>query len=173
VYIADGYGQHWVHRYSPEGRYMDSFGGPGEDLGKMNNPHGVSVDTRSGEELILVSDRKNVRLQYFTLEGKPLRCVTENLRFPCTAEVWGNEVYIPDLYSRVTILDKDDNLIVHLGDRPRCWEQEGWPDLPPSEWVVGGFSSPHDLHVDKAGNIYVAEWMKNGTGKVTKLIRVP
>ena len=52
-------------------------------------------------------------------------------------------------------------------------EGEGavWPNLPESDWVEGAFSSPHDLHVDQAGNIYVAEWLSSGVGKCTKLVR--
>ena len=69
-------------------------------------------------------------------------------------------------------LVKNNKLIVHLGDRPDCWKKEGWPNLPQSDWVEGAFSSPHDLHVDRQGNIYVAEWLSNGTGKITKLIRL-
>lgn len=171
IYIADGYGQSWIHRYSAAGAYMDSFGGKGSKPGQLHCPHGLKIDTRSGEERLLVADRVNVRLQYFTLEGSCLSEVTEELRFPCTVNPWRDELYIPDLHSRITIFDKDDKLITHLGDRPDCWKKEGWPNLPESDWVVGAFSSPHDLHVDGAGNIYVAEWLSNETGKVTKLVR--
>jgi hypothetical protein len=172
IYIADGYGQSWIHRYSKEGEYLDSFGGPGEAPGQLSCPHGIKVDSRSGDERLLVADRRNVRLQYFTLEGTCLSQVTDDLRFPCTVNLWKDENYIPDLHSRITIFDKDDKLIVHLGDRPDCWKKEGWPNLPQSDWVEGAFSSPHDLHVDRQGNIYVAEWLSNGTGKITKLIRL-
>ncbi|HTO23564.1 MAG TPA: hypothetical protein VMQ10_13905, partial [Spirochaetia bacterium] len=71
----------------------------------------------------------------------------------------------------LTILDGKDRLIAHLGDRPGCWEKKGWPNLPKSDWVVGAFSSPHDLHVDARGTIYVVEWLSEGTGKVTRLVR--
>lgn len=171
IYIADGYGQSWIHRYSAAGEYIDSFGGLGSEPGQLHCPHGIKIDRRSGEERLLVADRVNVRLQYFTLEGTCLSQVTDELRFPCTVNPWRDELYIPDLHSRITIFDKDDKLITHLGDRPDCWKKEGWPNLPESDWVVGAFSSPHDLHVDGAGNIYVAEWLSNETGKVTKLVR--
>ena len=113
-----------------------------------------------------------MRLQYFTLDGDPIAAVTDGLRFPCTVNPWGDELYVPDLHSRITILDGEDTVIAHLGDRPGCWEMEGWPNLPESDWVEGAFSSPHDLHVDSRGNIYVAEWLSNETGKITKLIRL-
>jgi hypothetical protein len=172
ILIADGYGQPWVHRYSPDGRYIDSFGGKGSGPGELDNPHGIMLDTRGSEPRILVSDRGNSRLQYFTLDGKHLSFVDYELRKPCTTIQWRDEIYVPDLYSRLTIFDADDRLVAHLGDRDACWNRPGWPNLPKSEWVVGAFSSPHDLHVDGAGNIYVVEWLSEGTGKVTKLRRV-
>ena len=172
IYIADGYGQSWIHRYSPKGEYIDSFGGSGSELGKLQCPHGLKIDTRRGEERLLVADRVNVRLQYFALDGTAISAVTDGLRFPCTVNPWGDELYVPDLHSRITILDGEDGVIAHLGDRPGCWETEGWPNLPESDWIEGTFSSPHDLHVDSRGNIYVAEWLSNETGKITKLVRL-
>lgn len=172
IYIADGYGQPWVHQYTKEATYVRSFGGPGEGKGELLNPHGIKIDERGAEPLIVVADRGNNRLQYFTLAGQHVRFVDHDLRKPCTAVPWRDELYVPDLWSRLTVFDAQDRLVTHLGDRPGCWEQKGWPNLPPEEWVVGAFSSPHDLHVDGSGNIYVAEWLSAGVGKMTKLVRV-
>jgi hypothetical protein len=172
IYIADGYGQSWVHRYSPAGDYQDSFGGPGSAPGQLDNPHGIMLDTRGAKPRILVSDRKNVRLQYFDLEGRHLGVVEGMLRFPCTTIQWNDHLFIPDLHSRLTILGPDDTLVAHLADWPECWTRDGWPNLPQTEWVPGRVSSPHDLHVDAAGNIYLAEWLSEGTGKVTKFERL-
>ena len=171
IYIADGYGQPWVHVYDREARYLFSFGGKGSGEGQLDNPHGIKIDTRGPRPLVLVSDRGNSRLQYFTLDGTHVRFVRGELRKPCTTIQWNDEIYIPDLYSRLTILDRQDRLIGHLGDWPDCWKTEGWPNLPQPDWKEGQFSSPHDLHVDARGNIYLVEWLSNGTGKVTKLTR--
>jgi len=171
IYVADGYGQPWVHIYDRDARYLSSFGGKGSGEGQLDNPHGIKVDTRGPQPLVLVSDRGNSRLQYFTLDGKHVRFVQGDLRKPCTTYQWKDEIYIPDLYSRLTILDRQDRLIAHVGDWPDCWTKEGWPNLPSSDWREGQFSSPHDLHVDGRGTIYVVEWLSNGTGKITKLVR--
>lgn len=171
IFIADGYGQPWIHRYTQRGEYIDSFGGHGTDAGRLDNPHGIMLDTRGSQSRILVADRGNSRLQYFSLEGKHIGFINIELRQPCTSIQWNDELYIPDLRSRLTIFDRNDRLITHLGDRPGCWEKPGWPNLPESEWISGKFSSPHDLHVDAGGNIYVVEWLSEGTGKVTKLVR--
>lgn len=170
IYIADGYGQPWVHRYSAQGAYISSFGGRGADLGQLNNPHGIMLDTRGSEPLLLVSDRGNHRLQYFTLDGEAVKITEGMLDLPCTSDQYGDEIYIPDLHSRLTILDKDDRLVTHLGERERGWEIPGWPNIDHALRQVGNFTSPHDLHVDGSGNIYVAEWINDG--RITKLARV-
>lgn len=172
IYIADGYGRQFIHRYTAAGDYVASFSGPGKDPGRSDNVHGIHIDTRSGRELLVATDRKQGRLNYFSLEGEFVRHSDPGLRMPCTAIPWRDELYVPDLFSRLTILDREDKVIAHLGDRPACWEKEGWPNIPNTDWLPGAFSSPHDLHVDPSGNIYVAEWIEDGRGKLTKLHRL-
>jgi DNA-binding beta-propeller fold protein YncE len=170
VYIADGYGQPWVHQYSAKAEYIRSFGGLGDGLGNLNNPHGIKIDTRTSEPMVLVSDRGNHRLQYFTLDGKPVKIVKGMLDLPCTTDQYQDEIYIPDLHSRLSILDRNDQLITHLGEREKGWEIQGWPNITHGQRQVGNFTSPHDLHVDNNGNIYVVEWISDG--RITKLARV-
>jgi hypothetical protein len=170
VYIADGYGQPWIHVYSPQAEYQFSFGGLGTGTGQLNNPHGIMLDTRGPEPLILVSDRGNSRLQYFTLDGQSVKITAGMLRKPCTTVQYQDEIYIPDLQSRMTILDKDDQLIAHVGERENGWQIAGWPNIAHDLRQVGNFTSPHDLHVDASGNVYMAEWISDG--RITKLRRV-
>lgn len=170
IYIADGYGQPWVHRYSAKGDYISSFGGRGSEVGKLNNPHGIMLETRGLEPLLIVSDRGNHRLQYFNLEGETVQITEGMLRLPCTTDAYGDELYIADLHSRLTILDNSGHLITHLGERENGWELPGWPNIAHDLRQVGTFTSPHDLHVDGNGNIYVVEWISDG--RITKLARV-
>src|SRR5262245_3220490 len=65
--VADGYGQSWIHRYDKERKYVKSFGGPGTELGKLHCPHGIWVDTRGPQPVLLVADRENGRVQVFDL----------------------------------------------------------------------------------------------------------
>ena len=62
MYVADGYGNCRVHKFSPEGELLHSWGEPGEGPGQFNLPHGVGVD-RSGR--VAVADRENDRVQFF------------------------------------------------------------------------------------------------------------
>jgi DNA-binding beta-propeller fold protein YncE len=172
VFVADGYGANWIHKYTAKGEYVKSFGGPGKEAGQLSCPHGIWIDTRSGTEEVLVADRANVRLQYFDLDGKHLRIVTKDgdkLRHPCHFDVYDGVLLVPDLHSRVTLLDKENNLITHLGDC-EIKNYGGINGRPPAQWKQGQFIAPHGACFDKTGNIFVAEWVK--PGRVTKLEKV-
>jgi hypothetical protein len=58
-------------------------------------------------------------------------------------------LYIPDLASRVTILDADDNLAAQLGDGK---ETDGKTNRPDSQTNPALFAAPHSLSVDSEGN---------------------
>ena len=48
----------------------------------MKEPHGIWVDTRGAVPNLAVADRRNNRLQRFTLDGKHIDFV-EGFRLPC------------------------------------------------------------------------------------------
>lgn len=174
VYVTDGYGQHYIHRYNRDGEYKTSFGGPGSEPGRMSCPHGIVFDSRpgatGGQTLLMVADRANVRIQYLTPDGEHVSFVTHELRYPCNFAFHDGEVYIPDLHGRVTLFDGNNELIAHLGDNPGVETRPGYPNLPHEERELGKFISPHGLTVDANGDIYVVEWVVDG--RVTKLRRV-
>lgn len=169
-YVADGYGLSYIHQYNARAEYIRTWGGKGDAPGEMKCPHGIFVDTRGAATLLVVADRANIRLQYFDLEGNHHGFVTEELRFPCHFDQRGHDLLIPDLYGRVTIFDRDNKLITHLGDNPGVEKTEGYPNLPSDQRIPGKFISPHGAIWDRAGNIYVVEWVNDG--RVTKLRRV-
>ena len=169
-YVADGYGLSFIHQYNSRAEYIRSWGGKGTEPGKMNCPHGIWVDTRGAKPIIIVADRANVRLQNFTLDGKFLGMVTEELRYPCHFDQFEKDLYIPDLHGRLTIFDQNNKLIVHLGDSPGIEKVLGYPNLPHDQRILGKFISPHSAKVDRKGNIYVVEWINDG--RVTKLRRI-
>ncbi len=170
IYVADGYGESWIHQYDAKTRYIRSWGGKGTEAGKLDCPHGIWIDTRGAEPIVTVADRANQRLQNFTLDGKHIGFVTDELRRPCHFDQYKDELYIPDLWGRVTIFDRHNRLITHLGDNPDVWKEKGYPNLPHNERIPGKFISPHAACVDRDGNIYVVEWISDG--RVTKLRRV-
>lgn len=169
-YVTDGYGSNYVHRYSLKGQYISTFGGKGTADGQLSCPHGIYCDTRDpNNPTILVADRANHRLQWFSLEGKHLKTTTEDLRDPCHFDQQGTEILIPDLKGRISIFDKDNQLVVHLGDNPDPSKRRNHK-VPKEALAAGDFCTPHGAIWDRAGNIYVTEWLPYG--RVTKLRKV-
>jgi DNA-binding beta-propeller fold protein YncE len=167
IYIADGYGQSWIHVYTSAGERKKSWGGKGSDPGRFDCPHGISVDLRSGVPEIYVADRGNHRIQVFTPEGEFKRIIDKDMDLPCSFFFFEGKMYIPDLNSRVSIYDRNDRLCAHLGEDQQAYKQEGWPNLAKPYYRSDRFSSPHGVCVDSEGSIYVAEWIHDG--RLTKL----
>jgi hypothetical protein len=173
-YVGDGYGSHYIHQYDREAKYVRTWGGLGEEPGKMKTPHGQWLDNRPGREpRIVVADRANARLQYFTLDGQHAGFV-EDLSFPANIDIQGETMLVPDLHARVTLFDKDNKLIEHLGYESKWTEQVLADNFKmrgqPERWEPGRFVHPHDACFDRHGNIFVVEWV--AAGRVTKLRKV-
>ncbi len=167
-YVADGYGANLIHQYDRNAAWVRTWGGVGTDAGQFKTPHGIWLDDRPGKEpSVVVADRANARLQYFTLSGHPIpeRMVNDTVSFPAHFDIRGSELLVPDLHARVTILDKDNKVIVHLGYDADWTRQvlEGFKMRgQPDRWQPGRFIHPHDACFDKSGNIYVVEWVASG-----------
>jgi hypothetical protein len=172
-FLTDGYGSFRVHRYDKDGNWLSMFGEPGKGPGQFNTPHGIWMDNRPGREAsVVVADRANGRLQWFTFEGKHLKTL-DGFILPANIDSMGDVLLVPDLSARVTLLGKDDTVIAQLGE-DAAWRAEVVKDgnkmrrsKTGEEWVSGKFLHPHDACFDAAGNIFVAEWVN--TGRITKL----
>jgi len=165
-YVADGYGSNYIIRYDKDANPMAIWGGFGSEPGKMKTPHSVWLDDRPGREpALVVADRANARLQYFAFDGKHLGFV-EDMLFPADFDLRGDVMLVPDLHARVTLLDRDNQVLAQLGDDPEWREQVLADGLKmrnqPERWLPGKFVHPHDACFDAQGNIYVAEWVTVG-----------
>ncbi len=159
LYVADGYGNARIHRFSADGKLLHSWGEPGAGPGQFHIPHGIAIDQNG---VVYVADRENSRLQLFTADGQYLSEWRDIAR-PC-------EVFI----------DKNSNVYVaELGYRAGMWPGAH----PPSPTATGGrmsvfnlqgellarwgggdnpcspgdFFAPHDVWVDARGDVYVGE----------------
>jgi sugar lactone lactonase YvrE len=170
IYVGDGYGSSYINQYDSKGKYIRTFGGKGKEPGQLDCPHGIIVDTRGKDPVLLIADRSNNRLQRFTLEGKHIDFV-EGTTLPCHFSVFKNgDVVIPDLGAKVTLMDKNNKVIAHLGDDS---EAKTWRELrkePREKFTAGKFVCPHGACFDHSGNIFVVEWVE--VGRVTKLRKV-
>lgn len=172
-YVGDGYGSHLIHQYDKDAKWVRTWGGFGDKPGQMKTPHGNWVDDRPGREpSLVVADRANARLQYFTLDGKHLSFVT-GLLFPANIETRGDVMLVPDLHARVSLFGKDNKVIAHLGDDEQ-WRKKALDNFrmrqTPEKCEPGKFIHPHDACFDRAGNIFVVEWV--ATGRVSLLKKV-
>ncbi len=169
--LADGYGAYYIHRYDADGNWLDCFGGPGDGKGTFNTPHGLWIDSRQDKPIVVVTDRAHNALQRFSLDGKYIDTIP-GFGLPANIDVQGELMLVPELVARVSLLDKNNQVVAHLGadverltaDKSKSIRQT------PSQWLDGKFVHPHDACFAADGSIFVAEWV--GTGRVTKLTKV-
>ena len=167
VWVADGYGQSLLHRFTPDGRHdltLDGFA----------TPHAVAVV----DDRLLVCDRANGRIQEYDLDGRLRRTLAADVVVtPTDLVAVGDELVVTDLHgARVTVLTRDGELVEHLGGGDRSPDEDAWPNgrdgtgaivRPPVR--AGAFNSPHTIAADAEGALYVTEWILGG--RATKLAR--
>jgi hypothetical protein len=169
IYIGDGYGSSYINQYDSQGKYIRTFGGPGKEAGQLSCPHGIIVDTRGAQPVLVVADRTNKRIQRFTLDGKHIDFLY-GTNAPCHFGIYKNgDVVVPDLFARVTLMDKDNKIITELGDDSSS-EYMKTRKLTRDHFTPGKFVCPHGACFDHAGNIYVVEWVE--VGRVSRLKKV-
>src|SRR5215471_9141291 len=70
AYISDGYINSRVAKVDLNGKWLKSWGEPGDGPGQLNTPHSIAADAQGN---IYVADRGNRRIQVFDTDGKLLR----------------------------------------------------------------------------------------------------
>ncbi len=156
VYVSDGYGNARVHRFSPDGRLLTSWGGPGSDPGEFNIVHNITCDA---DGWVYVADRENHRVQVFDGNGR-YEAQWNNLHRPCGLYMPPGKCpvcYIgelgpgmpvnrdvPNLGPRLTIVDNTGKRIARIGGLQASLD-------------AGHFLAPHGIAVDGRGDIYVGE----------------
>ncbi len=170
LWLADGYGSSLVHRFDAAGHQLQTLDGT-EGAGRFNCPHGLALDTRHGEPEIYIADRGNRRFQVYGADGRFRRAFgADFLTSPDVSAPMGEFLVVPELVSRLTILDRNDRPVAQFGLNDEVSAKPGWPNN--REWVAPGkFNSPHGAAADAAGNLYVVEWIVGG--RITKLEKQP
>ncbi len=129
LYVADGYGNSSIHRFSTGGDYISSFGSPGSGPGQFRVPHSVRV---SQDGRVYVADRENNRVQVFTTDGEFLAEWTD-FKCPMGVHIDSNQVvYVTDQVPRISIYTLDGELLA----RGRTFE------------------GAHQVYTDSEGSIY-------------------
>jgi DNA-binding beta-propeller fold protein YncE len=157
IYVSDGYGNSRVHKYTPDGRLLLSWGGPGTDPGQFNIAHNITCD---GDGWVYVADRENHRVQVFDGKGR-YETQWNNMHRPsglfmtvsecplCYIAELGPHLPVnldlPNIGPRISVLDHTGALLARV-------------QADPSRGTgPGQFISPHGLTVDSHGDLYVGE----------------
>ena len=164
LYVSDGYSNARVHKYTPDGKYLTSWGESGTGEGQFNIVHNIDTDS---DGWVYIADRENRRVQVFSSDGI-FEAQWGNLSR--TAAVYvdtrgdrdlvyageyfggiGSNDIGTDLGPRVTIFDTSGNVQALVSRQP-------YGDEP------GRFYAPHGMAVDSHGDIYVGEvsWTEFG-----------
>ena len=139
IYVADGYGNSRVIKFTPQGGFLGCWGRAGKGPGEFDTPHAIVVDR---QQRVIVGDRENDRLQVFTANGELLA-------------VWpGFAPYgvARDRQDNLFIADGRANQILQLNDAGKviaAWGSEGAG--------AGQLQLPHMLAIDRRGDLYVGE----------------
>lgn len=145
IYVADGYGNSSVHRFSADGSLLKTWGGRGDGPGAFTTPHAVAID---GKGRVLVADRENNRVQVFDRDGHFLESWGD---FYHPMQIWIDDrglVFVTDQIPRISLLSPDGRLI------GRC---------------RGAINGAHGLSGDAEGNLYLSELPPQ---EITKLERL-
>jgi DNA-binding beta-propeller fold protein YncE len=153
IYVADGYGNARVHKFSSDGEHMLSWGEYGTEPGQFNLVHSVCTDA---EGLVYVADRESHRVQVFEPDGSYVTQWT-NMHRPCGLHIAGGLCYIgqlgPTLDVNATYPNLGARVSIHdLSGRQLAWLGDVRPGEEPNQFVA-----PHGLAVDSHGDIYVGE----------------
>ncbi len=179
IWVTDGYASSHIHRYDKSGGYIASINGTEGAAGKFACPHSIYFDTRGHKEPELyITDRSNKRIQVYDGDGTFKRSFGEEfLIAPCDFAVFGELLYVPELFGRLAVLDGSDNLVGYVGENDPISKAgtEGWsagrgewPNLPADHIHAGQFSSPHGVGTGADGSVYIVEWYAPG-GRIIKL----
>jgi sugar lactone lactonase YvrE len=66
IYVADGYGNSRIAKFSKEGTLIKQWGERGVATGEFNTPHSIVIDQKN---TLYVADRANGRIQTFDTDG--------------------------------------------------------------------------------------------------------
>lgn len=155
LFVSDGYGNARVHKYSPEGELLLSWGERGTGPAQFELSHCVRIDKH---DRVWVCDRTNDRIQIFDTDGNYLTEWTGLLK-PDTIYFDPNDdvVYIAELQQQISIYTLDGELLTKWGGAR--------PSDKPGEFVA----CPHGIWADSHGDLYVGEVQADG--RLQKFIR--
>ena len=147
VYVADGYGNSRVVKFSKDGKYIKAWGRRGAAPGEFHLPHSVAVDSAG---MVYVSDRENNRIQIFDADGAFQKQwthlgATQNIFITPQDDVWIithrnniENITYDTLAGRIMKIDRRTGAILGSMESPGHW-----------------------IHVSRAGEIFIGSLTGN------------
>lgn len=161
-YISDGYGNSRVVKFSAAGRYLFQWGTKGNKPGEFNIPHSLSLDKNGN---IYLADRENSRVQVFDYAGNFLKEYKDKsfgYLYATNFDTTSGQLMAVDYKTNLGIPKGSDVIIFDTA--AKIENRFGRSGL-----YNGPFCRYHDIAVDKAGNIYVADILDNHIQKFEKV----
>lgn len=155
IFVSDGYGNAHIHRFRPDGTYVETYGGFGPKPGQFNIPHNIASD---GDGLLYVADRENHRVQVLDEAGR-VQSIWAGLHRPCAlCRTRGGDIVIGEAAAHKSAAEVDPQT---EGLRISQWSATGEPvgasgRARPAR-TFSGLIAPHGMAVDATGAIYVGE----------------
>ena len=139
-YVADGYGNSRVVKFSKDGKYQSEWGKKGTGEGEFNLPHAICLDSKAH---VYVGDRENNRVQVFDADGKFLAQWKESGAPYGLFLTRDEHLLVADGRANwIKVLDLHGKALGRWGEKGKA---------------AGQFNMPHAVGVDSKGAVYVAE----------------
>lgn len=182
IYVADGYGSHYILHYNTHGRFIGLFGGPNPTPNgpALHEPHGIALDTRKDplNPTLLVTSRKDHCFHRYTLSGKHLETIHLPGAYVCRPVIHGNELFAGVCWSDdahgqlqpasgfIVILNENNQLLSAPGaldpetPLPATFQKSATPSLRGTGLI---FEHVHDVCPLDNGDLIICQWNAHQT----------
>ena len=154
LYVSDGYVNARVHKYSPDGKMLFSWGSPGTDPGEFNLVHNIATDK---DGFVYVADRENHRIQVFDRKGK-FQTQWNDMHRPCAIYISDDQiVYVGELGAGMTVNQATPNIGPRIAVMNTKGERLDRIGSSGYGFDIGQFAAPHSICLDSNKDMYIGE----------------
>ncbi|MBU6300453.1 MAG: hypothetical protein KGS60_02780 [Verrucomicrobia bacterium] len=170
-FVLDGYGRDYILHHDANGRFVNAFGGPEGGIPHWGPHGGMAITPAPGqaELLIAMSDQQHLlrldprggKLGEVALPGGNPRQIRHHDGHYFVAHLADN--WPADRQSRgfVSVLDANFRVVANIGGHAPEYDDAGKLSRMRNDSPV--FLHPHDLAIDPAGDLFVAQFASGNT----------
>jgi len=144
IFVADGYDNSRVAKFTKDGEFVKSIGSRGPAAGQFNTPHTIASDAKGN---IYVGDRGNSRIQVFDPDLNPVRIISNVRAF------WAVCISSPNAQGQQFLYSADAGGKIYKDDLEG--HMLGWFGTTGKK--VGQFYWAHEMHCASENELYVGE----------------